>query len=64
MPEEKKLIRWEKHYSDGSVEFTDEESTKNFVINLDSASALVASREYMSFIPVKWTNRQIEKPNK
>lgn len=51
---EKQLIRWEKHYSDGSVEYTDLESTKNFVDNLSSVNGLLVTRSYMKMTPVEW----------
>lgn len=52
---EKTLIRWEKHYSDGSIEFTDAESASNFEDNLNAASSVLATRSYFKFKPVKWS---------
>ena len=56
----KHLIRWEKHYSDGSVEYTDEESTKNFEDNLSSVGGLIASRSHIQMKPVEWQLRKAE----
>jgi hypothetical protein len=60
MSNEKQLIRWERHYSDGSVEYTDEESTKNFESNLNSVGGLIASRGYMQMQSVEWHERKAE----
>lgn len=54
MNNEKQLIRWEKHYSDGSAEYTDEESAKNFKDNLSCVDGLIVTRSYMRMKPVKW----------
>lgn len=51
---EKQVIRWEKHYSDGSVEYTDLESSKNFIDNLSSIDGIVVSRSYLKMKPVEW----------
>jgi len=56
----KHLIRWEKHYSDGSVEYTDQESTKNFEDNLSSVEGLIASRSYIQMKPVEWEKSKAE----
>lgn len=60
MSNNKQLIRWEKHYSDGSVEYTDEESTSNFESNLNSVGGLIASRNYIQMKKVKWKERKGE----
>jgi hypothetical protein len=60
MSNEKQLIRWERHYSDGSVEYTDEESTNNFEDNLSSVGGLIASRSYIQMKPVEWHERKAE----
>lgn len=60
MSNEKQLIRWERHYSDGSVEYTDKESTKNFEDNLSSVGGLIASRSYIQMKPVEWQESKAE----
>lgn len=50
----KKVIRWEKHYNDGTIEFTDEESSQNFVDNLSSMNGILATRSYISIKKVEW----------
>lgn len=54
MSGEKKLVRWERHYSDGSVEYTDKESTENFESNLDTVAGFISSRNYIQMKPVEW----------
>ncbi len=60
MSNEKQLIRWERHYSDSSVEYTNEQSTKNFNDNLDIIAAFIPSRSYIQMNPVEWHERKAE----
>lgn len=65
MNSEKQLIRWERHYSDGSAEYTDETSAKNFAENLSCADGLIVSRNYIQMKPVKWhaLEQKLNKPS-
>lgn len=54
MNDKKKIIRWERHYSDGSFEYTDDEGTRNFEENLSIADGLISSRSYIQMKHVNW----------
>lgn len=52
---EKKVIKYVRHYDDGSLDFVDGESLENFESNLGIANTIVGSRSYIQFKPVEWT---------
>lgn len=54
LPQDKKLVRVEYTYEDGSKYYLDEENSENFRKNIDSASSLCNTRSYWSFLPVEW----------
>jgi len=52
---EKKVVKYVRHYDDGSSDFVDGEFLENFESNMGIANAIVGSRSYIQFKPVEWT---------
>lgn len=52
---EKKVIKYTRHYDDGSSDFVEGEFLENFETNLGIANGIVGSRSYIQFKPVEWT---------
>lgn len=52
---EKKIVRYERHYEDGTSDFVEGEFLENFQTNLGIANGIVGSRSYIQFKPVEWT---------
>lgn len=52
---EKKIVKYVRHYDDGSSDFVEGEFLENFKTNLDIANAIVGTRSYIQFKPVEWT---------
>lgn len=53
---EKKVIKYVRHYDDGSSDFIEGTFADNFTENLDIASGFAVSRTYLQFNPVIWTH--------
>lgn len=55
MEVEKKIIKIERFYEDGSSDFVTTEYLQNFLTNLDIANGFAVSRSYIQYSPVNWT---------
>lgn len=54
--ENKEIVRWERHYSDGSVEYVEGEQANNFLDNLLKTGAYAPTgEEYLNLEPIEWT---------
>lgn len=60
MPSEKKVIKVERTYEDGTQEYLEGRNLENYLENLDVASSIAGTRSYIQFKPVEWIERSFD----
>lgn len=67
LPRDKKLVRVEYTYADGSKYYLDEQNSQNYDSNMNMAAGILATRSYLKFAPIEWQdakeNKKCEKEN-
>lgn len=61
LPKDKKLVRVEYTYEDGTKFFLDKENSQNYDSNMGIAAGILSTRSYIKFATVEWEESKKEK---